>query len=200
MSNILLITGPHGAGKDTVENGLRLRRPDIRRIVRHITRAAAAGEVNGEDYHYINNEHFEQLVADDSFAEWSRYPDSSSGTAWNEIMTGCYDDSYSSLTVNFEAMLALREKLHAVGIGTKSLFIGPVDFNTFKLSPDIYLEECRRRIESRGRQNENVADKLSKAALYRNIFFGQANIEYIVNSHGQLDAAIDDVVAKIGGV
>ena len=96
MSNILLITGPHGAGKDTVENGLRLRRPDIRRIVRHITRAAAAGEVNGEDYHYINNEHFEQLVADDSFAEWSRYPDSSSGTAWNEIMTGCYDDSYSS--------------------------------------------------------------------------------------------------------
>jgi guanylate kinase len=64
---ILTLTGPSAAGKTTLERALQER--GWGRAISHTTRAARAGEVNGVDYHYINDCTFDALNARGDFIE-----------------------------------------------------------------------------------------------------------------------------------
>jgi len=51
---VVILGGPNGSGKDTQEAMLTERLENSRRILRHITRQPASGEVEGVDYYFIN--------------------------------------------------------------------------------------------------------------------------------------------------
>ena len=105
MSEIILFTGPHGAGKDSIEKRVRGERRDIRRIVRHITREPASGEQRDEDYHFVTRDQFRSLAAAGHFIEWVEYPDVLSGTAFGEIEGAASEKTFASLTLNLEDAL-----------------------------------------------------------------------------------------------
>ena len=68
---ILLISGPSGAGKSTVLQRLLAANPRSPSRSRPPRASIRAGEVEGRDYHFVDDVAFDRLVAEDAFVEWA---------------------------------------------------------------------------------------------------------------------------------
>jgi guanylate kinase len=66
---LLVISGPSGTGKGTLAQRLLKEDPSFRFSVSATTRARRTGETEGVHYHFISDERFDQLLAEDAFLE-----------------------------------------------------------------------------------------------------------------------------------
>lgn len=62
LASMIILSGPSGAGKTTLANGLIASHPEIEFAVSHTTRAMRPGETNDVEYHFVTPEQFEELV------------------------------------------------------------------------------------------------------------------------------------------
>ena len=69
---IIVLLGASGSGKSTLENEIA-KRFGYEKIVSHTTRFPRVGEINGKDYHFINNFKFEDMIRQELFAEYDEY-------------------------------------------------------------------------------------------------------------------------------
>jgi len=188
--HVLLFAGPNGAGKDTIEAQFTDRHADATRIVRHITRPAAPTEVEGEDYHFVTESHFENMIGEDAFIEYAQYIGMRSGTSNAELDRAVRRARFANITANFEDGLTLYRKLGERGLSRVCFFISPVAYDVFNDDPDEYLAALRRRMSNRGRASDLVEARLVKAAQYRDLYLTrQEDVTYINNSDGQLEEA-----------
>lgn len=81
----LVLSAPSGGGKTTVARALLARRPDVGYSVSCTTRAPRAGEVDGESYHFLSREQFEQEIAAGAFAEFAEVHGRWYGTLSREL-------------------------------------------------------------------------------------------------------------------
>ena len=77
---LLVVSGPSGAGKDTLVRLLRDRLPHLRYSVSATTRAPRPGEVDGQDYFFLARERFEERLAAGEFLESREYAGNLYGT------------------------------------------------------------------------------------------------------------------------
>ena len=71
---LLIMTGPSGAGKDTISNEvLQLPGFDAERIVTYASREPRTGEVDGVDYNFVSLPRFEEMIEEGQFAEFFNY-------------------------------------------------------------------------------------------------------------------------------
>ena len=70
-SRLVVLAGPTAVGKGTVAACVRDRHPDIWISVSVTTRPARPGEIDGVHYHFISDEEFDRLVAEDGLLEWA---------------------------------------------------------------------------------------------------------------------------------
>ncbi|WP_095589663.1 guanylate kinase [Actibacterium ureilyticum] len=66
---LIILSSPSGAGKSTLSKRLRDWDPSIRFSVSATTRAPRAGEVDGQDYHFMDETAFKALVEDAGMLE-----------------------------------------------------------------------------------------------------------------------------------
>jgi guanylate kinase len=77
---LFVVSGPSGAGKDTLVDALRARMPRLRYSVSATTRAPRPGEREGEHYFFLTRDAFEARQAAGGFLEWREYNDNLYGT------------------------------------------------------------------------------------------------------------------------
>lgn len=77
---LFVVSGPSGVGKGTLCKALLERRPNMRLSVSMTTRAARAEEVEGRDYFFTDDEHFDGLIANDELLEYAHVHDKRYGT------------------------------------------------------------------------------------------------------------------------
>lgn len=70
-SRLVVLAGPTAVGKGTIAACVRSEHPDIWISVSVTTRRPRPGEVEGRHYHFINDDEFDKLVADDALLEWA---------------------------------------------------------------------------------------------------------------------------------
>lgn len=70
-SRLVVLAGPTAVGKGTVAACVRRTHPEIWISVSVTTRPPRPGEVDGVHYHFISDEAFDRLVADDGLLEWA---------------------------------------------------------------------------------------------------------------------------------
>ncbi|GCF95874.1 guanylate kinase [Enterococcus florum] len=93
MNYCYLFIGPSGSGKTSLaENCFS---PD-QKIVSYTTRPARLGEKNGQDYHFISKDTFQQMIQRQEFAEYDHYDGQYYGISNESIESGlrngdCYD-------------------------------------------------------------------------------------------------------------
>ena len=66
---LLVISGPSGTGKGTLAQRLLKEDPSFRFSVSATTRARRSNEIEGVHYHFISDEQFDKLLAEDAFLE-----------------------------------------------------------------------------------------------------------------------------------
>ena len=192
--NVLLFTGPHGAGKDSVEKVLRAAQPGVSRIVRHITCQPSSEEQQGVDYHFVSRDDFRVMIAADELIEYAEYPDVFSGTSYQAIYEATQTLNYATLTLNVEDALPLLDKLNLAGYATQAYFVSPVTLDVFAESSDQYLTALRARMETRQRPDDHIENKLGKAVLYRILYFENSDrLRYVANLDSMVHQTVDDI-------
>ena len=70
MKKIFIITGPSGAGEDSVIEGLK-KYFSIEKIITSTTREKRPGEKNGKDYYFLSHSEFKKKIKNNEFFEWA---------------------------------------------------------------------------------------------------------------------------------
>jgi len=82
---MFIIAAPSGTGKDTLIRQVMSSLEGLEHSVSHTTRRARQGEIDGQDYHFVDRESFEAMIAEDAFLEWAEYNSNLYGTSVKEI-------------------------------------------------------------------------------------------------------------------
>jgi guanylate kinase len=143
---LLILSSPSGAGKTTLTH--RLLRDFDKAIgfsVSHTTRKPRPNEVDGQDYHFVDEAEFRERVERGDFAEWAAVHSNLYGTAVSEI-TRAKDAGKMALLfdVDYQGARQIRAKFpEAIGV--------------FILPPS--MAELRRRLESRGTESQEILER-----------------------------------------
>ncbi|MER2513838.1 MAG: guanylate kinase, partial [Nitrosomonas ureae] len=66
---LFIISAPSGAGKTSLVRELLQSGLNLSLSISHTTRPPRNGEINGRDYHFVNEEKFKQMLFDGEFVE-----------------------------------------------------------------------------------------------------------------------------------
>jgi len=143
---LIILSSPSGAGKSTLARRLRDWDPSIRFSVSATTRRAREGEVDGQDYRFIEEAEFKSMVANGDMLEhahvFGNFYGSPRGPVQEAVDAGCdvlFDIDWQGAQQIKES--ALRD--HVLSI--------------FLLPPSI--AELRRRLRSRGQDTEETIQR-----------------------------------------
>lgn len=141
---ILILSAPSGAGKTSLCRELFKIFPDMRESISYTTRQPRPGEVDGEAYHFVSREVFEQMVRDDAFAEWALVHGNMYGTALSTLEEARKKGIDLVLDIDCQGALKLKEQFD----GGVYIFIVPPS-----------MVELRRRLESRSSDAQEVIER-----------------------------------------
>ncbi len=139
-----VISGPSGAGKTSILRRVLECDPGVHFSVSHTTRAPRSGEIEGQDYCFVDEERFRQLIEQDAFLEWADYQGNLYGTS-REAVAGPTREGFDLiLEVEVQGARQLRER------GRGAVFV-------FLIPPSMDILE--QRLRSRGSDDGDVVRK-----------------------------------------
>jgi guanylate kinase len=146
---LFVVSGPSGAGKDTVVDTLRTRMPRVRYSVSATTRAPREGERDGESYFFLDRSDFEEKAAAGAFLETNAYNGHLYGTP-RSFIENTLADGYD---------LIMKPEVHGA-LAIKSAF--PTAVLIFLL-PDKFSNLQQRLAARRTETSEAIAARLAIA-------------------------------------
>lgn len=178
--NLFVLSGPSGAGKGTLVKRLLQRVPDAWVSVSATTRQPRPGEVDGKDYYFLDQAHFDELVAQGGFLEWACVHGNSYGTLRSRVMEHIEAGNQVILEIDVQGAFLVRKAMPEAHL----VFIEPPS-----------LEELERRLRGRGTETEEVVCKRMKTA---EVELAQ-KMEYDVQVvNDELERATEELVSYIG--
>ena len=147
---LVVVSGPSGAGKDTVVSDL-LTRDDINAkvSVSMTSRLPRGSEEEGKDYYFVSKEEFEKNIEDDKFLEYAIYNDNYYGTPKEKIDEYLDKGIDVILIIEIQGALQIKEKIK------EALFI-------FIMPPS--MEELKNRLINRKTEDaEKIVKRFRKA-------------------------------------
>jgi guanylate kinase len=151
---LFVVSAPSGAGKSTLLNALR-QTPDFVYSVSYTTRAPRPGEVNGEDYHFVSAEEFQQRLAGGEFLEYAQVHGNYYGTLRSVVVEQLHDGVDVLIDIDVQGAQQIRsDQNSAIRDAVADIFIMPPS-----------LDELRRRLNKRGTETaEQIEVRLQNAA------------------------------------
>ncbi|MGE0762056.1 MAG: guanylate kinase [Bdellovibrionales bacterium] len=179
---MIILIGPSGVGKSSfLEQALR----DFSRLrdtVTFTTRAMRQGESEGNPYHFVSKERFEQLIEESFFIEHARVHDNWYGTPYSQLEEAWLADEVVIMDVDVQGANTFKTKF-------------PTALTVFILPPSI--EALRHRVLKReaGRppkdldlRMQNAAKEMSEAGRFDH----QIVNDQFAPAYGQLKKLIED--------
>ena len=151
---LFVVSAPSGAGKTTLCDALR-QTPDFVYSVSCTTRAPRAGEIEGEDYHFLAEPDFLRRLKAGEFLEHAKVHEHYYGTLRAPIRANLDEGIDVLIDVDTQGAASIRNYDEA--------FIRQALCDVFIMPPD--LEELRRRLTRRGTETEQQIElRLTNAA------------------------------------
>ena len=139
---LFVVSAPSGAGKTTLCDALR-QTPDFVYSVSCTTRPPRAGEIEGEDYHFLSEPDFRARVEAGEFLEHAKVFEHYYGTLRQPVVTNLQKGVDILIDVDIQGAAAIR--------ASDDQTIRQALCDVFIMPPD--LDELRRRLTKRGTEN-----------------------------------------------
>ena len=148
---LLVISGPSGTGKGTLIKRLMEEDSSLVFSVSATTRAPRPGEIDGVHYHFVTNEKYDQLVAENAFVEYANVHGNRYGTLRSEVYERLVRGENVVLDIDVQGALNViaseKEKV--------SIFILPPS-----------MKVLRERLTGRGTETEEAVERRLHNAIW----------------------------------
>ena len=147
---MFILSSPSGAGKTTIARRLLQEDGEIALSVSVTTRPMREGEVDGRDYHFIDEPTFRKMVDEGELLEWAEVFGHHYGTPKAQIKAGLKDGQDFLFDIDWQGTQQLYQRMETDVV------------RVFLLPPSI--EELEKRLRGRGTDADSViAERMSRA-------------------------------------
>ena len=174
--NIIIISGPSGAGEDSIIDGLSALMP-IERIITTTTRNMRRGDAEGNPYYFITKDAFRAGIVEGKFFEWAeQYNGELYGVTFEEIKRVQESGKVGTWKIEYKGVKQAKELIPGI--------------------PAIFINAPLDILEKRIRSREGISDAYVESRMvYTKEWLQHTDIyDHIVeNEEGKLDQTIQKV-------
>lgn len=183
----IVVSAPSGTGKTTLNRRLVAEYPHVEKTITYTTRAMRAGEKNGDHYHFVDRQAFQEKIAAGALLEYAEVFGNLYGTGISEINRIHGKGHIAIMEIDVQGWKQAKAKIN----DADSIFIIPPS-----------IAELVRRLKLRGtddvaaraRRLRTAREELASAHLYNHFIVNDileeayAELEGIVirSSHSRL--------------
>mgnify|MGYP000358890414 FL=1 len=175
LKKLIIITGPSGVGKGTVVKELLDRNRDIWLSISATTRNPRMGEKDGENYYFISDERFKDMIDKKEFLEWAQFAGNYYGTPLSSVNEKIEKGFIVLLEIEVEGAKQIKEKF-------------PESLSIFLLPPS--KAELEKRIRNRGTEKEEAIDRRLSRADYE--IASSDEFDFVLTNHD-----VDETVKEV---
>lgn len=178
---LVVISGPSGVGKDTILEGLQQRGLPFHFVVTATTRPQRPHEVEGQDYFFVSEAEFEQMIEQGELLEHAMVYDEHKGVPKQQVRDAMQSGLDVVMRVDVQGAKTIRE-------------LEPEALLIFLTATD--EQELANRLRKRRTESEAKLQVRLEAA--RKEFDYLPYFDYLVlNADSQVEAAVDTILAII---
>jgi guanylate kinase len=171
-----IISGPSGAGEDSVIEGLK-EKIKFERVITTVTREKRPGEKEGSPYYFVSEKKFELMKEEDAFIEWAKVYGDYRGATKKEIARLSKKKVLALWKVDFQGVESIKKKM-------------PEVLAVLILPPSLKILE--RRLLKR---NTETPEVIKKRFVFTKEWLKHKNhYDYtVINEEGKLEETINEV-------
>ena len=176
---LIVLSSPSGAGKSTISRLLLETDSEVTMSVSATTRPRRSGEVDGIDYHFVDDSEFDRMIEAGEFVEWAHVFGYRYGTPKPPVKQALRRGRDILFDIDWQGARQLEPDFgeHLVTI--------------FLLPPS--MDELENRLHTRGQDSEEViADRMRRAADEIDHW---AEYEYVL-----VNRDMDDCLAQVRAI
>jgi len=178
---LIVISGPSGAGKDSVVDQLRQMTSRFHFVVTSTTRAPRPSEVNGKDYFFLTKDQFAELIEKDEMLEYAIVYNDFKGIPKQQVRDAMATGKDVIMRIDVQGAETIRQ------LCPEALLI----FLTVESEA-----ELERRLTIR--KTENIEDLKLRIATARKELQRMDRFDYlVVNPEGELEQTVATIMAII---
>ena len=149
QGTLFIISAPSGAGKTSLVAEILARMDNIQASISHTTRAARSGETDAVNYHFVSQQTFHSMVADNAFLEHAEVFGNFYGTSRQWVQETLNAGTDVILEIDWQGAEQVRQQFAQ----SKSIFILPPS-----------KQALRERLNGRGQDDIEVINRRIAAA------------------------------------
>ena len=177
--SLFLVSAPSGAGKTSLVNAALEADSQLVVSVSHTTRPARGGEVDGENYFFVSDDQFVQMIDEGKFLEHANVFGKRYGTSTAEVSAKRAQGKDVILEIDWQGAQQVRKAI-------------PDAISVFVLPPSV--EELAARLTSRG---EDTAQSIEKRLGEAKLDMSQAiHFDYLV-INADFETALQDFASIV---
>ena len=179
QKKLIILTGPSGVGKGTVVKEILGKYKNIWLSISATTRKPREGEKEGENYYFLDEEKFKEMIERNLFLEWAQFAGNYYGTPLSSVNEKIKNGFTVLLEIEVEGAKQIKEKY-------------PNSMSIFLLPPD--KEELEKRIRNRGTEKEDEINKRLSRAKYE---ISESNLFDFVFTNYKVDETANRIIKLI---
>jgi guanylate kinase len=178
---LIVLSGPSGAGKDTVLNRMKELGLPFHYVVTATTRPRRAGENNGVDYYFCSEAEFQEMMQQEELLEWAQVYGHWYGVPKQPVKQALEKREDVIVKVDVQGAATIKNLLS----GAVLIFLAPPSIKEYEERLRQRKTESETELKVRV---EKVTEELRSLPLFDYV---------VVNRQGELDSTVSQIEAIV---